>query len=621
MRVLLIVLAALLSPQEDPLIRQMTSGRVDERQDAVRELVRRGRDAVPALEAAARDADPDRAGRARLCLDKIAFYEQLTPKLRAIEGLAERLRLGGPKVWSVVLEEALPERSFPEYRDLTKDDWAHLASEVLRRSTDPYSLVLALRAIDTHRLETAKPAAQAQAHSPLPQIRAAAASTLIRLAGPEGMDVAEGYLGDADAGVRKAAVGAVAGARLPGAAARLAKMTSDEALSRELTEAFGRLRAPEGIPYLERACRLERWDDHSTRSWAALLLSSYAGPKQIPLFRELLKWVPSEPNSGQWALSFLGNWGDRASIPAIEVAIGMSSGTGNCPDSAARALYQMGATESTEAFLILARKCHTPQALRYLGLMGNPKAIPGLREFLDPPELAAMEALVELDDRESIRAFRKLLDHKERRIREAACSALAVFQDEVSRKEIESYGREADAARRIWPALGPIKNPPTPMTVELLLQRFKDPRQSSGRVEIAKDLAREGRREGVAFLLENDYVPVVLNALRKPALWKALHEKHAPIRLYAPYQTLHERLAQLCGLKLEGPPEGCDERKAWTDVYSCLHRWGTPLTLTEAFEMIEEPRWSVVFEEDRIRILPRDEARAFWARWAAGEEK
>jgi HEAT repeat protein len=605
-----------LQGDSEALIRDLSSGRLDRREDSAKELLRLGKEAVPALEKAALDPDPEKAARARFCLDKILFRERLTPGLRSIEGLSERLRRNGPGEWLVVLEEAVPDRGQPAYEGLSKADLACLAAEALRNPVKPEATVSALRMIGEFRLDAALQEVKALASKSDPQVRAAAGAALIRLAGARGLEVAEPFLTDADPQVRNWAVGAVAVGRLPGAGTRLALMTSDASVAESLESAFWHLRAREGIPFLEKFCRLDQWEQHRARSQAAMYLSFYAGPRELPLFRSLLKWVADDPNTGDNAIGFLGRWGDRESLPRIEQLIETVNLWGNGNWMISQALFQMGATSSTKAFQTLARKYPTSHAISNLGAMGCRDAIPGIRDFLQKPEPEALLALAELDDRDSIPDIRKALEHEDRRVRESAAMALAIFKDEASVASIGALGKEANAARTIWPALGPLKNAPPPVTEEVLLKRMKDPNYSSERILTATKLLGYGHREGLSYLLDQDYYPFALNALRKPALWKELHDRHAPIRLYAPNRALHERLAQLIGLKLDGPPEGCDEYKAWTDVYQRIHRWGPPPNVIEAYEMIEDHRWAVVLEDDRIRILPFDEARRFWTEWA-----
>jgi HEAT repeat protein len=353
-----------------------------------------------------------------------------------------------------------------------------------------------------------------------------------------------------------------------------------------------------------------------------MYLSFYAGPREIPLFRPLLKWLQNDPNVADNALRMLGRWGDKESIPVLEKAIDSFALWGNSPWMATEALSQMGATSSTKAFLTLARKSHSEGALTVLATMGNKDAIPGIRDFLTPPSPSAIVALADLDDRESLPVIRTFLQHEDRRVREAACTALAIFHDEASIPAIQQLRKEAEDARRIWPVLGPVKPAPPPPDVDELLRRLKDPTYVSERITTAIALLRKGRREGLPVLFENEYYcSFALNALRRPGQFEEFQRKAAPIRLYAPYQQLHERLALIAGLKLQELPQGIDEWKAWTDVHHSIQHRGRPPTLAEAYQIIEDDRWAVVLEEDRIRILPFDEARQFWTRWLAGEEK
>lgn len=449
-----------------------------------------------------------------------------------------------------------------------------------------------------------------------------------------------------------------------GAGARLAQVAAEHGLSRELSTAFWQLRAKEGIPFLEKSCRLPNLDQHMARSSAAMYLSFYAGPQQIPLFRDLLRWLQQDPNTAYNALRHLGNWGDRESIPAIEKAIASSRLWGNCPMAAAKALFLMGATTSQASLLKLAREGEgRSSALQALGQMGDRRAIPGLREFLNPPDGSALIALAELEDRESIPAFRALLTNRDRNLRQAACTALALLDERESIPAISKLGNEADTARRIRPALNQERPDSAVLTlgpdqtvwggteyapqisygtnsthgfprylsvraaatarsaanVGMLFQMMKNGGEYGPYAAAA--LVRMGHREGLAAVLESERYTAGLNALRRPAAWKALEGKTTTLTLYAPYQDIHKRLAAEAGLPLEGPPEGSDAHKAWTDVHNRLRKWGRGPSIAEAFELIEDDRWSVVFEDDRVRIVPRDQAKELWARWAAEEKK
>lgn len=666
MRVLLALALASLAVQDsnDELLRRLSEGRIEEREEAARELVRRGPGAVPALDAAAKSRDVDLALRAKLCLDKISFAERLTPGLRAIDGLAERVRRS-PREWDAILAEALPSpQRMKAYQRVGPEDLTLLARETLRASIDSQSLLRALQAVGRYRLAGALDAVAEKAAHTDPLVRRWSAHARVLLAGDRGLDAAEPLLTDADASTRDGAISALAELKIPGTGARLARVAADRGVSTDLSTAFWMLRAKEGIPFLEKMCRLPGFDDHMPRSSAAMHLSFYAGPDQIPLFRDLLKFLKDDPNTAYNALNHLGTWGDRESIPAIEKAIAGSRLWGNCPGAAAKVLFLTGATDSQASFLKLAREGEGRDvALRALGQMGDPRAIPGVREFLNPPNMTAVVALAELGDRESLPSIRLLLSNRDRNLRGAACTALAILDDRESIAAVSKLGPEADTARRIWPALGQERRDSgavapgadqhtwsgTEYGPQLIYGSHSThgyPRYISVRAvatarsgvdvdslrQIAESegeralyasaaLVRLGRREGLAHLLKEDHFIVALNRLRRPETWAWLDGKPSTVNAYAPYRVLHERLAAEAGLRLEGPPPASDAHKAWTDVYNRLGKWGRPPSIVEAFELIEDSRWSVVFEADRIRIVPLDQAKSVWTLWEAGSEK
>jgi hypothetical protein len=112
-----------------------------------------------------------------------------------------------------------------------------------------------------------------------------------------------------------------------------------------------------------------------------------------------------------------------------------------------------------------------------------------------------------------------------------------------------------------------------------------------------------------------------LNRLRRPEAFDRLEQRTIALRLYGTYEELHRRLAREAGLALEGPPADSPARQAWSNVHQTFEKWGAPPSLVQSFDLLEDDRWCVVLEEDRLRILPLDEGLAFWRAWQKSLKK
>lgn len=131
---LLLVLLLGQAAQVDRLVERLRSEKVEEREEAERELILLGRPALPALEKAARDADPEVADRAKRAIGRVPLVERLTPALeRAMPGL--RRRLCGPQehAWTeALLEAGRQEGTRRRHPELSREDLDALAASAVR---------------------------------------------------------------------------------------------------------------------------------------------------------------------------------------------------------------------------------------------------------------------------------------------------------------------------------------------------------------------------------------------------------------------------------------------------------------------------------------------------------
>lgn len=131
--------------QEDPvksapaLIRKLGSNKTEERYEAARTLKGLGKAALPELERAAVDPDPEIAQQVRRLIRLIPIAEQLTPRLRStLPGVEERLAEGDARTWCQVFFEATAVRKGkPVHPDLHPEDLEALAARALQGTDMP----------------------------------------------------------------------------------------------------------------------------------------------------------------------------------------------------------------------------------------------------------------------------------------------------------------------------------------------------------------------------------------------------------------------------------------------------------------------------------------------------
>jgi HEAT repeat protein len=664
---LLLLTLALGRPQSSPeaLIEQLSSPEINVRAKATAELLAQGTLAVPSLKLAANGADAETSMRAKDILQRIETRQLLSPALRAIAGLDLRLIQGGNAEWTAVFLEAQPWKAAPSspYESLGRDDLECLVARAITGAREESVLLQVLGAAQYYKLDWGRAKAEQLLADPRPAVRKAAVQVLVAGAGTKLADRIGPLLQGKDADLRLAAIDALGRSNNRAAVPLLLALKDDDSMAFPLGNALLWLHCNEGTNLVAKTVRPRAPGIPGGNSRGTMVLGFFGGPEIIPLMRTQLDWIKDDPNTADGALNYLGNWGDRESIPLIEAAVKGCRVWGNTPRSITRALYHMGATSSTATLLKLADE-GAGSALDTIGLMGCRDAVPELRKFMATGRADAVTALATLRDRESIPAIRALLKNSDERMRGAACWALAVLDDVESLEQIREM-KEADDIRKIWPRLGSPIHPdgaalPTKVarntpygdsefawaisegtntshgfprylsaraaatvragrTVEELKPWMgKEGDEYHGLIASAA-LARMGRREGAPALLEAERLLFALNGIRAPETLKLLESKTTSLDLYAPYEKIHRALAAEAGLALEGPPADSDAHVAWTQMHQRYWKLGRPATIAEAFEMLEDDRWSIVLENDRIRVVPQDAALKFWSDWFEGK--
>jgi HEAT repeat protein len=162
----MIVLAALVllqaSPEEDirALIEQLGSEKIEVRGEALKQLEKHGRAAIPALTRAAEDRDVEISSRARAALDRLTIREFLTPALeKSVPGIESRLLIGE---WREVFVELAGDFRLPEnqrrYTGVRAEDLSAMVPRAVARARSESERVGVCEAVGRLRLKSAFPA-------------------------------------------------------------------------------------------------------------------------------------------------------------------------------------------------------------------------------------------------------------------------------------------------------------------------------------------------------------------------------------------------------------------------------------------------------------------------------
>lgn len=139
------------------LIEQLRSEKIEDRESAIGRLKALGAAALPELERASRDRDPEVSGRARHVIRAIEVMKRLTPNVtKAVPGVEDRLAVGAGHTWTEVFLE-LSDRGRQRELGLKREDLECLAVPALEAAKSAQEKqILCERAI-RHRLTRVAP--------------------------------------------------------------------------------------------------------------------------------------------------------------------------------------------------------------------------------------------------------------------------------------------------------------------------------------------------------------------------------------------------------------------------------------------------------------------------------
>jgi hypothetical protein len=290
----------------------------------------------------------------------------------------------------------------------------------------------------------------------------------------------------------------------------------------------------------------------------------------------------------------LGEFGDKDSIPTLRKLL-------HDPDASVRTSASIG-----------------------LAMLGDRESIPRIVEITRDREGGYRDSLTPLLYLASVGTRQEFLTNFKTNSHMATAVMAQVFGEELLPELLPLLHKPKDPGtrRNAMVAAGHIPGDAALSEIRIMLQDSYD----DARYTAAEMLCRRGLREGVPIILDNfvhqwKFLPFELNAVRKPDVWKRLREKELKAPVYASARDLISMIAKEAGLSLEEPPGNSPERPTWANYYQSLQEWGRPLTLLEALDRVRHRHWMVVLEDDRIRIVPKNEALAFWKEWWEKENK
>jgi HEAT repeat protein len=581
------------------LVNQLRSEKADVRNDARRKLKEAGRSALPSLERAARDPDPEVASAAKELLRILPIAEKLSPALRAaFPGVEERLALGGDEAWTRAFLEAIggdPNAPTAPRPDVGRADLEFLVGRAIR-GADSGQASNICRALMKRPLRSAIPELAKLLRNP--QCSQLAARDLSALPFPETLEAIVSLLKDQSEEARMRAAEALAGLHLPEAGPPLVALLSDpnDQVKNVAIHSLGTLGYRPAGPALRKCLRLE---------------------SQPTLTLEALGKVGCKEAIGDI-------------VPYLEAKNFLVRGY------AAMALGELGAKETAPRIAKLLipnpddqEKYGISLALRALGQLGAKDALPLIRPYAGDPHVIlrcrAICALAALEDRESAGLIVPALAEGDVGVSRGARHALRRLNasEQVPQildlvKKDPDRGAEAIAtladlgARDAVPVLVPLLKRPMPYV----------------RAFAAEALCRLGSDQGAQTLLEyRDVTPslISLNALRQPQVWAKLAEvvfrenpEGRPVQIV-------ESVARELGMKL-------DVSKPFLEDVVPNHWFGTMYMVVPFYwgqcRPLDVLDWiasltgsELILESDRLRWVGREEARSFWKAWLEGRAK
>jgi HEAT repeat protein len=593
--VLLLAVAQAGSPDEPrpenirKLITQFRSNDAQKREEAEILLRKMGQAAIPELEVASKDPDPEVASRASQLIRDHIVRTTLGPDLaKALPGAAQRLMHGDAHTWTEIFLEATDDRSltFPGLRRLDLDPIVHRALEGAKTPAEKAAICERAGRFGLVSIEAALPKLLTDPDGSV-RIGAAYSVNALRL-GRLAANLRP-LLEDKDPQVRFWAITAIGTVDAKEYAPQIIALLSDPKDRLQAARVLGRWKVKEAIPFIKILLKAE---DASTRDEGIRALSDL-GAQEVS--DEILA-VALHP-SGAHAAVGMQVYSKLAGPEGNSKLIAVLRNSKLHPIyriEAERVLVGLKAAEATTAFVPLLKD--RDKALRHYAVSGllavGPEgATPGVLSLLDRPELeecwGALRACQLLNIRDALEKAIALLSHGNWQIREEAVGAVAKLG-------------------------GPEK-------AEAIVPLMQDPERSV-QLKAASSLCLLGDRRGAPLILEQSYTLSALNGLRKRAAWEALRARPLAQLAGDPKRML-EILVMDPKLTLEWPSELSPELSKWAQNGRLILQAGERMDWGTAVDLVLDGKMDFILEEDRLRVLPHAEAIQFWKDWLLAAER
>ena len=586
-----------LQAQDDParpareLVEKLRSDRLEEREEAARKLKDLGSAALPELEKAAQSADIEVSERSRSVLKVIRLRLRLSPNLVArIPDIVERLLSGGDHSWTAVFLDISDKVTFEDdptdigprrsKREGVKSRTFTLShpdkgKDLPLKGEDVRALLLpAIRAAKTpaERDEVFSVIVERNLHPPLSEVlsllkddESDIRSGGIRILARSGAKAAEGE-------IRRALKDPIAGVRA------------------SATQALGMIGGQAAVPDL-----IAMLEDPSAevRDSAAWVLGDLDAKEAVPALVSHLEDPSAEIR--ERAASVLGDLDAKEAAPAL-----------------------LKRLEDPEPRV----RSQTVMSLEWLEIK---EAVPALLKHLEDPDSGVrgqtVWALGTLKVTEAIPEVVKLLKDKSNLVR---CNCVVVLarlkgKDAVPDLLAALEDEDIQVQMRAMEELGKLR---VREAIPAFLKLLSAP-AGSVRNRAAISLCKVGNRKGVPTLLKAEADLEILNQLRQPDLCDRLEEKKYLGDMQGLRKGIVERVAQESGLTVDWPRDTSGKELPWVSE-PCKIQQSPESALVCLFWAVRvgaEPAFEIVLEEKQIRILPHEQALAFWKSWWAEEEK
>lgn len=635
-----------------------------ERDEARRRLKEMGRAALPELAKAIHDRDPEVAGAAREIRRFIEISGILTaPLLRAMPGLQERLAAGDDRLWcrTVIAAAAVDAEGRRVHPELREEDLDPLLGRAVRGAQSPPERLELCQAIVRLGLRQGIPELVKLLSDDDVVLRWKGAELARLKALAEAIPALRTLLADKEPAVRGSAIRALGELGDRASAPGLRRLLDDAAVAGIAAEALARLGVADAVPQIVEV--LDR-GDAAARSGALRALTRLGCraviPKAVVLLHdqdstvrfdaaqalsvldareavaEIIRRLREESPHRSLLIRALGALGAREAIPEIRRFL-RSKDAGDRME-AASALARLGALEAASDLTPLLHDSDPlvrGNALLALGSLQARSAAPEIALLLRDPQpefrRRSLEALRKLGARETASEVRALLSDSDDGIRLEALTVLGDWGLENPTPGLLRFLKHGDPEVRRSAASG-LGRLGRREAIPALLPLLQDP-YDLARLAAAVELCRLGSNKAAPAILQlaSEEPPrtaypwclLHLNLLRQPEAWRKLG-KPLTVELQGSNLEVLSEIAKQAGLPLKGLEDLSREDQAWLSLPCNLWSRHPGQPLGDVLASVLGPL-SAVVERDRIRIVPRKDALAFWRSWweqsDAGREK